>query len=133
MIYLNRFKRINDDYGHAIGDRMLQAVAGRFQAAARLSDLLARVRGDDEFALLCFDLDQHTANLLAQRMMATLNSDIRVGGQSHKASASIGIALIPQDGSTADEIIHHADLAMYRAKREDKTALAFFEPPAADD
>jgi diguanylate cyclase len=132
MIDLNSFKSINDDYGHAIGDRVLQAVAGRFQAAARPSDLLARV-GGDEFALLCFDLDQHTAYVIAQRIMATLDSDIRVGGQSHKASASIGVALIPQDGSTANEIIHHADLAMYRAKRENKTALAFFEPPAADD
>ena len=82
MIDLNNFKRINDNYGHAIGDRVLQAVSGRFQAAARPSDLLARV-GGDEFALLCFDLDQHAANIVAQRMMATLDSDIRVGGQSH--------------------------------------------------
>jgi predicted signal transduction protein with EAL and GGDEF domain len=73
-----------------------------------------RGSGGDEFALLCFDLDQHTTYVIAQRIMATLDSDIRVGGQSHKASASIGVALIPQDGSTADEIIHHADLAMYR-------------------
>jgi diguanylate cyclase (GGDEF)-like protein len=132
MIDLNNFKRINDNYGHAIGDRVLQAVSGRFQAAARPSDLLARV-GGDEFALLCFDLDQHAANIVAQLMMATLDSDIRVGGHLHKASASIGGALIPLDGSTAEEIIHCADLAMYRAKGEDKTALVFFEPPAADD
>ncbi|BAQ17801.1 GGDEF domain-containing protein [Methyloceanibacter caenitepidi] len=130
MIDLNGFKRINDVYGHAMGDRVLQAVAGRFQSAARPSDLLARL-GGDEFALLSYDVDHDTARAIGQRMMATLDSEIRVGGRSHEPSASIGVALIPQNGSTPEEIIHHADIAMYRAKGEDKTALVFFEPPAA--
>lgn len=99
---------------------------------ARPSDLLARL-GGDEFALLCFDLDQNTAYAIGQRMMATLDSEIRVGGRSHRTGASIGVALIPQDGSTAEEVMHHADLAIYRPKSDDKTARAFFEPPAAND
>ena len=60
LIDLNGFKRVNDLYGHATGDRVLQALAERFQAAARTSDQLARL-GDDQFALLCCDLDQDTA------------------------------------------------------------------------
>lgn len=130
MIDLNEFKHINDLYGHAMGDRVLQAVARRFQAAARPSDLLARI-GGDEFALLCYDLDQDGAHAVGQRIMDALDSAIRVGGRSYTIGASIGVALIPKNGTTADEVSHHADLAMYRAKSEDKTALVFFEPPAA--
>lgn len=130
LIDLNHFKRVNDVHGHAMGDRVLQAVASRFQAAARPSDLLVRF-GGDEFALLSYDLDRATARAIGQRMLATLDSEIRVGGRSHQTGASIGVALIPEDGSTPDEIVHHADLAMYRAKSEHKTALEFFEPPAA--
>ncbi|MDJ0514143.1 MAG: GGDEF domain-containing protein [Methyloceanibacter sp.] len=131
LIDLNGFKRINDTYGHAMGDRMLQAVAGRLQAAARPSDLLARL-GGDEFALLCYDLDRGTAHTIGQRIMEALDSQIGVSGTSLRIGASIGVALIPQNGSTADEIVHHADLAMYRAKSEDRTALVFFEPPTVD-
>ena len=130
LIDLNSFKRINDIHGHATGDRVLQAVAGRFQSAARPSDLLARL-GGDEFALLSYDLDRDTARAIGQRIMATLDSEIRVGGKSHRTGASIGVALIPDNGTTPDEVIHHADLAMYRAKSEDRTALAFFDPSTA--
>jgi len=131
LIDLNGFKHINDTHGHAMGDRVLQAVAGRFQAAARPSDLLARL-GGDEFALLCYDLDQKTAHTLGQRIMEALDGQIGVAGRSYGIGASIGVALIPQNGSTADEIVHHADLAMYRAKSEERTALVFFEPPTVD-
>ncbi len=63
--------------------------------------------------------------------MATLDGEIRVGGKSHRTGTSIGVALIPDNGTTPDEVIHHADLALYRAKSEDRTALAFFDPSTA--
>ena len=130
LIDLNDFKRVNDLHGHALGDRVLQVVAERFRTAARPSDLLARL-GGDEFAVLSYDVDRDTAYGIGLRFIATLKSEIRVGGHSHEIGASIGAALIPDDGTTAEEIIHNADLAMYRAKGQDQSSLVFFEPAAS--
>jgi diguanylate cyclase (GGDEF)-like protein len=129
LIDLDDFKRVNDLYGHVLGDRVLQIIAQRFSALTRPSDLLARL-GGDEFALLCYDVDRATALAIARRLIASLESEIRAGGQSHKIGASIGVALIPADGKKAEEIIHHADLAMYRAKGQDRSSVVFFEPTA---
>ena len=130
LIDLNDFKQVNDLHGHALGDRVLQVVAERFRTAARPSDLLARL-GGDEFAVLSYDVDRDTAHAIGLRFIATLASDIRVGGHSHQIGASIGAALIPDDGTTAEEIIHNADLAMYRAKGQDRPSLVFSEPTAS--
>jgi diguanylate cyclase (GGDEF)-like protein len=126
LIDLNDFKLVNDLHGHALGDRVLQIIARRIRKSARPSDLLARV-GGDEFALLCYDVDRETASAIALGFIENLEREIRVGGHSHKIGASIGVALIPEDGSNADEVIHHADLAMYRAKCEDRSSVAFFK------
>ena len=69
---------------------------------------------------------------IARRFGESLDSEIQVGGHSHKIGASIGAALIPDDGSDAEEIIHHADLAMYRAKGQDGSSIVFFEPKETD-
>jgi diguanylate cyclase (GGDEF)-like protein len=130
LIDLNDFKRVNDFHGHALGDRVLQVVAERFRTAARPSDLLARL-GGDEFAVLSYDVDRDAAHAIGLRFIATLASEIRVGGHLHEIGASIGAALIPDDGTTAEEIIHNADLAMYRAKGQDRPSLVFFEPTAS--
>lgn len=129
LIDLNDFKRVNDLHGHSIGDRVLQVVAKRFRTATRPSDLLVRL-GGDEFALLSYDVDQDAARVIGLRFIAALESEIRVGGRLHEIGASIGVTLIPDDGRTPDEIIHSADLAMYRAKGRDERSLVFFEPPA---
>lgn len=129
LIDLNDFKRVNDLHGHALGDRVLQVVAERFRTAARPSDLLARL-GGDEFAVLSYNVDRDTAYAIGLRFIATLESEIRVGGHSHEIGASVGAALIPDDGTTVEEIIHNADLAMYRAKGQDQSSLVFFEPAA---
>ena len=130
LIDLNDFKRVNDLRGHALGDRVLQVVAERFRTASRPSDLLARL-GGDEFAVLSYNVDRDTAYTIGLRFIATLESEIRVGGHSHAIGASVGAALIPDDGTTAEEIIHNADLAMYRAKGQDQSSLVFFEPAAS--
>ena len=127
LIDLNDFKRVNDLHGHTLGDRVLQVVAQRFRKAARPTDLLARL-GGDEFAVLSYDLDRDAALAVGLRFIATLDSEIIVGGHAHDVGASIGVALIPDDGSTAEDIIHKADLAMYRAKSRDHSSLEFFEP-----
>jgi diguanylate cyclase (GGDEF)-like protein len=129
LIDLNDFKRVNDLHGHALGDGVLQVVAERFRTAAQPSDLLARL-GGDEFAVLSYNVDRDTAHAIGLRFIATLANEIRVGGHSHEIGASIGVALIPDDGTTAEEIIHNADLAMYRAKGQDRPSLVFSEPTA---
>ena len=130
LIDLNDFKHVNDLHGHALGDRVLQVVAERFRTAARPSDLLARL-GGDEFAVLSYNVDRDAAHAIGLRFIATLESEIRAGGHSHKIGASVGAALIPNDGTTVEEIIHNADLAMYRAKGQDLSSLVFFEPTAS--
>ena len=129
LIDLDDFKRVNDLHGHALGDRVLQIIAQRFGAVTRPSDLLARL-GGDEFALLCYDVERDTALAIARRLIASLESDIRTGRQSYKIGASIGAALIPDDGTHAEEVIHHADLAMYRAKGQERSSVAFFDASA---
>jgi diguanylate cyclase (GGDEF)-like protein len=127
LIDLNDFKRVNDLHGHSLGDRVLQVIAERFRTVARPSDVLARL-GGDEFAVLSYNVDRDTAHSIGLRFIASLQSEIQVGGQSHEISASIGAALIPDDGTTAEEIIHSADLAMYRAKGQEQSSLVFCEP-----
>ncbi len=129
LIDLNDFKRLNDLHGHALGDHILQVVAQRFQTVTRPSDLLARI-GGDEFALLSYDVDLDTARTIAGRFITSLASEIRADGRSYEIGASIGAVLFPDDGAKAEEIIHRADLAMYRAKSEDQSSVVFFEPAA---
>ena len=129
LIDLDDFKRVNDLHGHLLGDRVLQIIAQRFGAATRPSDLLARL-GGDEFALLCYDVERDTALAIARRLIASLDGDIRTGRQSYKIAASIGAALIPDDGTHAEEVIHHADLAMYRAKGQERSTVVFFDASA---
>ena len=126
LIDLNDFKQVNDLHGHTLGDRVLQVVAGRCRTAARPSDLLARL-GGDEFAVLSYNVDRDVAAAIGLRFIATLESEIRVGGHSHEIGASIGAALTPDDGTTAEEVIHNADLAIYRAKGHDQSSLVFFD------
>src|SRR4029079_16100110 len=127
LIDLNNFKRVNDLYGHAIGDRVLKVVAERFRTATRPNDILARL-GGDEFAVLSYNIDRQTAEALGHRFLATLENEIRVGSPSHQIGASVGASLIADDGTTVEEIMHCADLAMYRAKGQDRPSIVFFEP-----
>jgi diguanylate cyclase (GGDEF)-like protein len=83
MIDLNSFKRINDLHGHAVGDEVLEVVAERFRAAARPSDLVARL-GDDELAVLAYNVDQDTAHKIGLRFLDALEGEIRVAGHTHK-------------------------------------------------
>ena len=79
---------------------------------------------------LCYDVERDTALAIARRLIASLEGAIRAGRQSYKIGASIGAALIPDDGTNAEEVIHHADLAMYRAKGQDRSSVVFFDATA---
>jgi diguanylate cyclase (GGDEF)-like protein len=124
LLDLNGFKRINDDHGHAVGDRVLCVVADRFKSASRPTDLLARL-GGDEFAVLAYDVDRDGAAALGQRLIASLTNPISTDRASHQVGVSIGAALIPDDGIVVAEIMADADFAMYQAKAERQSAMVF--------
>ena len=124
LLDLNGFKRINDDHGHAVGDRVLRIVAERFKAASRPVDLLARL-GGDEFAVLAYDVDRPDAAAIGDRFIASLSSPITTDRAWHSIGASIGVALIRDDGIAVEEIVADADFAMYQAKAQSQSAVVF--------
>lgn len=124
---LNRFKRINDVYGHPVGDDVLVIVAQRLSAAMRDGDLLARL-GGDEFAVIARHLaGAEGATSIANRILKAFESPIEVGSNRHRVGTGIGLALIPEDGTNVEEILRKADIALYRAKAENQSAARFFE------
>jgi diguanylate cyclase (GGDEF)-like protein len=127
MLDLNGFKSVNDRHGHAVGDRVLQVVVERFRRAARPNDLLARL-GGDEFAVLSYAVDRASARDIGTRFATALGNAISVDGHAHAVGVAIGAALLPDDGVTCEAILRKADLAMYRAKKKDGSAVAFFDP-----
>ncbi|SFV29904.1 diguanylate cyclase (GGDEF) domain-containing protein [Hyphomicrobium facile] len=125
---LDHFKTVNDTLGHPVGDALLQAVADRLRACVRKHDLVARL-GGDEFAIVQVDADQpHGATILAQRIIAELSAPFEVLGHQVVVGVSIGIAMAPGDGETADQLIKNADMAMYKAKEAGRATYHFFEP-----
>jgi diguanylate cyclase (GGDEF)-like protein len=131
LLDLNEFKRVNDEYGHVAGDRVLQVVAERFRRISRPTDLLARL-GGDEFAILAYGLDREGATMVGNRFIATTRNEVAVGGVRHFIGVSIGAVIIPDDGVNGDELIAKADLAMYEAKAKGHSALAFFHDGMGD-
>jgi diguanylate cyclase (GGDEF)-like protein len=118
FIDLDRFKEVNDSHGHQVGDELLVAVAERMTGVLRPGDSLARLSGD-EFAVLCEDLDDHSqAEAIALRFDAELSRPFALSGLEVKISASIGIASAGEGGEAPDDLLHDADLAMYRTKRD---------------
>ena len=118
FIDLDRFKEVNDTHGHRVGDALLVAVAERLTALLRPGDSLARMSGD-EFVALCEDLsDASEVDAIAVRVEAALTAPFPLAGVEVTTSASIGIALTGGGSQTPDELIHDADLAMYRQKRQ---------------
>jgi diguanylate cyclase (GGDEF)-like protein len=134
LLDLNEFKGVNDQYGHAVGDCVLQVVAERFRRVARPEDLLGRL-GGDEFAILAYDLDRSGAAAVGSRFLGTLENKIWVNGTGHDVGVSVGAVLIPNDGVTAKEILANADIAMYRAKATGTagSALVFFSDVKVGD
>ena len=118
FIDLDKFKEINDRWGHNAGDRILREVASRLQGALREGDTLARL-GGDEFAILLEDITSlDEATQVAERIREDLIAPHLVGDQQIHAPPSIGISLFPQHGQTDEELLGLADRAMYRAKDE---------------
>ncbi|MBR0723804.1 EAL domain-containing protein [Bradyrhizobium manausense] len=127
-IDLDKFKAVNDTLGHQAGDSLLQDVSRRLRRLARDSDTIARM-GGDEFVILQMPIsDQGEAEALAHDVVGALSAPFGLDGHQALASASIGIAIAPRDGATSEQLLHNADLALYRAKSDGRGMHRFFEP-----
>lgn len=124
---IDHFKRINDTLGHDSGDELLRVVAQRIRGALRERDIIARF-GGDEFCVVA-SLDSDTApRILATRLLEQMKEPILLSGRKLVMTTSIGISLFPQDGSSPDELLKHADLALYQSKGSGRNAMHFFNP-----
>ena len=125
---LDGFKPVNDQYGHAAGDRLLIEVGQRLKSCVRGGDTVARL-GGDEFVLLLAGLgDIHECDQALNRIATTLTRPFAVPGGEASISASIGVTLYPNDGSDADTLLRHADQAMYVAKQAGRNRHHLFDP-----
>ncbi len=125
---LDNFKVVNDTLGHPVGDLLLRSVGERLSFCVRELDTVARF-GGDEFAVLQFGPERaEDVALLAQRMIDVLGNPYEVDGHQVTIGVSIGIAMLPADGSDPDTLLKNADIAMYRAKDDGRGAYRFFEP-----
>ncbi|MEW6279054.1 MAG: PAS domain S-box protein, partial [Candidatus Eremiobacterota bacterium] len=124
---LDRFKEVNDALGHHIGDQLLILAAERASGLLRKGDTLARFGGDEFAVLLSGTLQEsHHPVALARRLCQAMEQPFSINGTDVYSSASVGIALGPQDGATPNELLQAADLAMYRAKERGRNTFEFF-------
>jgi diguanylate cyclase (GGDEF)-like protein len=123
---LDGFKIINDEFGHDTGDEVLRAIAGRLRTRTRHSDTLARIGGDEFWAILEDCSGDAAAETAAESLITVLEEPVSVIGRQLRVSASIGIAMYPADGANASQLKRHADQAMYRAKSNGGKQIAFW-------
>ncbi|MBZ6077186.1 putative bifunctional diguanylate cyclase/phosphodiesterase [Microvirga puerhi] len=125
---LDRFKDVNDTLGHETGDALLKLVAQRLLACVGEEDVVARL-GGDEFAVLQLSIQEpHDAAVLAMRIVESLGAPYDIEGQEIVIGTSIGIAFAAEGSPTPDQLLKHADLALYRAKSGGRGTFRFFEP-----
>ncbi|WP_151704563.1 putative bifunctional diguanylate cyclase/phosphodiesterase [Nitrincola alkalilacustris] len=123
---LDKFKAVNDHYGHGVGDELLIAVAGMLREVVRDTDVVARL-GGDEFAIILNDLKEpESAAVAAQKVIDMLSQPIQIADHLIQTGTSIGITTCPGDTQDPEELLLHADLAMYQAKEEGGSAYHFF-------
>ncbi|TWI52692.1 diguanylate cyclase (GGDEF)-like protein [Pseudomonas duriflava] len=123
---MDNFKRINDSLGHDAGDELLRVVAHRLRSALREQDMSARL-GGDEFCVLAHVSDSQEAAQLAQRILTKMKEAIVLAGRKMVVTTSIGASIFPQDGDTAEDLIKHADLALYKSKASGRNTVHFFQ------
>jgi diguanylate cyclase (GGDEF)-like protein len=132
FIDLDGFKQINDFYGHDAGDRCLMEVARRLRASVRASDVVARLGGDEFFVLLEEVQDELAIeNVIRKLLGEALRPYDLPGGAQARLSASMGVALFPDNADDAAALVKNADMAMYSAKQAGKNGYRFFTSPGA--
>ena len=126
LIDLDHFKKINDSYGHHVGDLFLKQVAQRLKEIVRASDLVARL-GGDEFGIICKTMDGDAdSEILAKKLVDKLSAPYTLEGKEIKSGASIGITIYPIDSQDSAQMLKNADLAMYAAKASGRSAYRLY-------
>lgn len=126
FVGLDRFNVVNEMLGHAVGDKFLEIMASRLQSSLQGSDTLARIGGDD-FSAVCFiSENKEDTSQVAQRILREVGKKVSLEGYEVTPSASIGIAVYPNDGETADTLLRSATTAMYQAKSQGRNTYRFF-------
>ncbi len=125
FIDLDRFKQVNDSLGHPAGDELLRQIAGRLRQDLRASDIAGRLSGD-EFVVVLPQSDVEQTTDMVERLLQLLGSPVTVAGVALAASASVGIAMFPDDGRDMETLLHRADMAMYQAKSSGRGCFSFF-------
>ncbi|MBK9160037.1 MAG: EAL domain-containing protein [Nitrosomonadales bacterium] len=137
FIDLDHFKTLNDTLGHDIGDLLLQEVAKRLESCVREEDTVARL-GGDEFMLILESLSEQAieagtqAEVISEKILASLSQPYLLAGHEYRTTPSIGVTLFAGHGSTMEELIKQADIAMYQAKKAGRNTLRFFDPKMQD-
>ncbi len=127
FIDLDRFKLVNDTLGHVMGDALLQQTATRLKACLRRCDTLARLGGDEFTAVVTELANREDATRIAEKFLECLQPPFVLANQPVHISASIGIAIYPDDGHVIDDLLRNSDIAMYQVKGDGKNAHAFFD------
>ena len=126
FIDLDGFKHVNDNFGHSKGDQLLKYAAQRIESAVRTSDSVARLSGDEFAIMLCGDNDVYINEKVATKVLAELATPFQLAEKEAHVTASIGIAIFPDDGHLSEDLLAKADSAMYKAKEKGKNNVQFF-------
>ena len=124
---IDHFKRINDSLGHDAGDELLKVIAERIHSATRVQDVVARFGGDEFCILIDLPNAEEAANL-AERIMQKMTQPIVLAGRRMVMTTSIGVSTFPKDGQTGEELLKHADLALYQSKGNGRNRVNFYNP-----
>ncbi|WP_062786808.1 putative bifunctional diguanylate cyclase/phosphodiesterase [Aquitalea pelogenes] len=133
FIDLDRFKEVNDTLGHHVGDQLLIQAAERIQAVVRSSDTVSR-QGGDEFVVILSDINNaQAAGMVASKIIRLLHMPFLLGSNEVYVSASIGIALYPDDSQQQETLVSYADQAMYAAKANGRNCFSYFTPSLQEE
>jgi diguanylate cyclase (GGDEF)-like protein/PAS domain S-box-containing protein len=133
FIDLDNFKTINDSLGHHVGDVLLKQVAVRIREVLREADMVSRLGGDEFLVILADFAAPDDAAKVAEKLLQVISAPVELEGRQLSANASIGISVFPRDGDNADDLIRHADAAMYSAKDHGRGHSRFYTPGLVDE
>jgi diguanylate cyclase (GGDEF)-like protein len=126
FVDLDRFKHVNDAFGHSVGDELLKMAASRLLGALRRADTVARTGGDEFVVVLCEIGDAKAAEKISSKIIDELARPFHCGGHELEISCSIGISVYPADGRNIPTLLVNADTAMYQAKKAGRNTYRFF-------
>ena len=128
LVDLDGFKAVNDTLGHAAGDQLLKEVARRLETTVANRGMAARMGGDEFAVVMDLGATGRDAHMLAVQLIEASNKPFSIDGQPYEIAFSLGIAVAPGDGHTAEQLLKNADLALYAAKKTRRGSYCFFEP-----